>query len=462
MSDQQFDLIVIGSGPAGQKGAIAAAKLRKRVAVIDRTLMMGGVCVHTGTIPSKSVREAIFQLTGLTVKTFYGNNYRGTRDVSVQDLAFRVNAVIARETDVIRAQLKRNGVTVFQGTAQFADPHTVEVQGESAKVTLSGENILIACGTRTTHNADIPFDGKRIIDTDQLVQLAGLPKELIVVGAGVVGLEYASFLAALGVEVTLIDQRPMILDFVDREIVDALSYHLRQLGTVFRLGEKVTRVGIDPQRDRVFAELESGKKVLADGLVYAVGRQANGDQLRLAAAGVKADPRGKVSVNFHFQTEVPHIYAAGDVIGFPALASTSMEQGRLASCHMFGLPCEAMPELFPYGIYTIPEISMVGQTEEKLTAGKVPYEVGVTKYNELAKSMMLGDETGMLKLLFDRNTLKLLGVHALGQRATEIIHIGQAVISYGGTIEYFRDTVFNYPTLAEAYKVAALDGLNKL
>jgi NAD(P) transhydrogenase len=254
----------------------------------------------------------------------------------------------------------------------------------------------------------------------------------------------------------------MILDFVDREIVDALSYHLRQLGTVFRLGEKVTRVGIDPQRDRVFAELESGKKILADGLVYAVGRQANGDQLRLAAAGVKADSRGKVSVNFHFQTEVPHIYAAGDVIGFPALASTSMEQGRLASCHMFGLPCEAMPELFPYGIYTIPEISMVGQTEEKLTAGKVPYEVGVAKYNELAKSMMLGDETGMLKLLFDRNTLKLLGVHALGQRATEIIHIGQAVISYGGTIEYFRDTVFNYPTLAEAYKVAALDGLNKL
>jgi NAD(P) transhydrogenase len=462
MSDQEFDLVVIGSGPAGQKGAIAAAKLRKRVAVIDRTLMMGGVCVHTGTIPSKSVREAIFQLTGLTVKAFYGNNYRGTREVSVQDLAFRVNAVIARETDVIRAQLKRNGITVIQGTAQFADAHTVEVQGESAKVTLTGANILIACGTRTAHNADIPFDGKRIIDTDQLVQLAGLPKELIVVGAGVVGLEYASFLAALGVEVTLIDQRPMILDFVDREIVDALSYHLRQLGTVFRLGEKVTRVGIDPQRDRVFAELESGKKILADGLVYAVGRQANGDQLRLEAAGVKMDSRGKVSVNFHFQTEVPHIYAAGDVIGFPALASTSMEQGRLASCHMFGLPCEAMPELFPYGIYTIPEISMVGQTEERLTAGKVPYEVGVAKYNELAKSMMLGDETGMLKLLFDRNTRKLLGVHALGQRATEIIHIGQAVLYYGGTIEYFRDTVFNYPTLAEAYKVAALDGLNKL
>ncbi len=462
MGDQSFDLVVIGSGPAGQKSAIAAAKLRKRVAVIDRTLMMGGVCVHTGTIPSKSVREAIFQLTGLTVKAFYGTNYRGMRDVSVADLAFRVNAVIARETDVIRAQLKRNGITIFQGNAEFADAHTVEVQGDGAKVALRGENIMIACGTRTAHNADIPFDGKRIIDTDQLVQLAGLPKELIVVGSGVVGLEYASFLAALGVEVTLIDQRPVILDFVDREIVDALAYHLRQLGAVFRLGEKVTRVGVDPQRDRVFAELESGKKILADGLVHAVGRQANGDQLRLEAAGLQSDPRGKVSVNSHFQTAVPHIYAAGDVIGFPALASTSMEQGRLASCHMFGLPCEAMPELFPYGIYTIPEISMVGQTEEKLTAAKVPYEVGVAKYAELAKSMMLGDETGMLKLLFDRNTRRLLGVHALGQRATEIIHIGQAVLSYGGSIEYFRDTVFNYPTLAEAYKVAALDGLNKL
>lgn len=302
MNDQQFDLVVIGSGPAGQKGAIAAAKLRKRVAVIDRTLMMGGVCAHTGTIPSKSVREAIFQLTGITVKAFYGNNYRGARDVSVQDLAFRVNSVIARETDVIRAQLKRNGISIYQGMAEFADPHTIEVQGDSAKVTLRGDNILIACGTRTAHSPDIPFDGKRIIDTDQLVQLAGLPKELIVVGAGVVGLEYASFLAALGVEVTLIDQRPVILDFVDREIVDALAYHLRQLGAVFRLGEKVTRAGIDQQRDRVFAELESGKKILADGLVYSVGRQANGDQLRLEAAGLQADPRGKLSVNSYFQT----------------------------------------------------------------------------------------------------------------------------------------------------------------
>jgi NAD(P) transhydrogenase len=396
MSHQQFDLIVIGSGPAGQKGAICAAKLRKRVAVIDRTLMIGGGCVHTGTIPSKSIREAIFQLTGIAVKTFYRHSNRGGNgDISVQDLSFRVGSIVARETEVIRAQLKRNGITIFEGTAHFADPHTVEVQGEGEKIALRGEHILIACGTRPARNPDIPFDGKRIVDTDEFTSLGGLPPDVIVVGAGVVGLEYASFLAALGVEVTLIDQRPVMLDFLDREIVDALAYHLRQMGTVFRLGERVTRVGIEPLRNRVFAELESGKKIQAEGLLYAVGRQANGDRLRLEAAGLQPDARGKIPINRHYQSEIPHIYAAGDVIGFPALASTSMEQGRLASCHMFGLPCESMPELFPYGIYTIPEISMVGQTEEQLTAAKIPYEVGISKYIELAKSMMLGDETGM-------------------------------------------------------------------
>jgi len=462
MSDLHYDLVVIGSGPAGQKGAICAAKLRKRVAVIDRRMMIGGVCVHTGTIPSKSVREAIFQLTGLAVRTFYGNSYRGNGDISIPDLAFRVNTIISRETEVIRAQLKRNGIAIYQGTATFADPHTIEIHGDGEKTIVQGDNILIACGTRPARSSEIPFDGKRILDTDEFTFATSLPREVIVVGAGVVGLEYASFMAAIGVEVTLIDQRSTILDFVDREIVEALAYHLRQMGTTFRLGEKVTRVGVDEQRDRVFAELESGKKVQGDMLLYAVGRQANGDQLGLEAAGLETDSRGKIKVNESYQTQVSHVYAAGDVIGFPALASTSMEQGRLASCRMFGAPSEHMPELFPYGIYTIPEISMVGQTEEKLTAAKVPYEVGISKYVELAKSMMLGDETGMLKMLFDRNTRKLLGVHIIGQRATEIVHIGQAVLAHGGSIEYFRDTVFNYPTLAEAYKVAALDGLNKL
>lgn len=461
MTVSEFDLIVIGSGPSGQKSAVAAAKLGKRVAVVDRNQMIGGVCVHTGTIPSKTLREAILHVKAFT-EASPSNNGDNDTNLSVQDLAFRVQSIISRETTVIRAQLKRNRISVIEGAAHFADPHTLQVESPSQMVTVRGEHIVIACGTRPAHSGEIVCDGKRVIDTDQLPAMRGVPREVIVVGAGVVGIEYASFMAALGTEVTLIDQRPAILDFVDREIVDALCYHLRQAGMTFRLGEKVTRVGVDEQRDRVFAELESGKRVQADVLLYAVGRQANGDQLNLQAAGLQADARGRLHVNRSLQTEVPHIYAVGDVIGFPALASTSMEQGRLASCHMFGVPFVHMAELFPYGIYTIPEISMVGQTEEQLTMKKVPYEVGIAKYAELAKSMMLGDESGMLKLLFERNTHELLGVHVIGERATEIIHIGQAVLSYGGKIDYFRDAVFNYPTLAEAYKVAALDGLNKL
>jgi NAD(P) transhydrogenase len=424
--------------------------------------MMGGVSVHTGTIPSKTLREAIFQLTGFAVKAVYGNGHHNGGEISVQDLSSRVNTIIARETEVVRAQLERNGVAVYQGNAQFLDPHTLEVQGDDETTEVKADNILVACGTRPAHSPDIPFDDHRIVDTDHLSGLGGRLREIIVVGAGVIGLEYASFMAALGAAVTLIDQRQTVLEFVDREIVEALCYHLRRIGVVFRLGEKVTRVGIDGKRDSVFAELESGKKVQGDALIYAVGRQANGDQLNLEAAGLAADSRGRVKVDEFFRTAVPHIYAAGDIIGFPALASTSMEQGRLAACHMLGIPFTHMPDLFPYGIYTIPEISMVGQTEETLTSNRIPYETGVAKYSELAKGMMLGDETGMLKLLFDRETRNLLGIHALGQRATEIIHIGQAVLFYGGSVEYFRDMVFNYPTLAEAYKVAALDGLNKL
>jgi NAD(P) transhydrogenase len=461
MSASTYDLIVVGSGPAGQKGAIAAAKAGKRVAVIDQTTMIGGVCVHTGTIPSKAVREAIFQLTGFAVRALFDEVYH-EYDLSVKDLSLRVNAIIGRETQVIRSQLQRNGIAIHQGCAHFLDAHTVEVRGDNEGKKLAGEKILIACGTRPAHNAQIPFDNHRIVDTDHLSGLGQVPREIIVVGAGVVGLEYASFMAALGADVTLIDQRPIFLDFVDREIAEALEYHLRQLGVTFRLGEKVAHVGTEATRNRVFAELESGKKVLADALIYAVGRQGNADQLNAEAAGLTYDPRGRLKVNEFYQTEVPHIYAAGDVIGFPALASTSMEQGRLAASHMFQIAFESMPTLFPYGIYTIPEISMVGQTEETLTANRVPYEVGIAKYSELAKSMMLGDEAGMLKLLFDPQTRKLLGVHAIGQRATEIIHIGQAVLFYGGSVEYFRNMVFNYPTLAEAYKVAALDGLNKL
>lgn len=462
MESNQYDLVVIGSGPAGQKAAICAAKLRKKVAVIEKTRNVGGVCVHTGTIPSKTLREAVLYLSGLRQRTFYGRGYSVKDNISMKDLVFRAQAVMAQEIEVIKAQLRRNQVTTLEGSARFIDTNTVEVVRDDASLMVKGEKILIACGTRPAHNEQMPVDGKRIFDSDQVHLLDELPRELVVVGAGIIGLEYASMFAAVGVRVTLLDQRPTLLDFVDREVVESLCFQLRQLGTVFRLGEKVVSLGVDNERDRVFARLESGKTVHGQALLYAVGRQANSDQINLEATGVTADGRGKLVVNEHFQTTAPHIYAAGDVIGFPALASTSMEQGRLASCHMFGKPATMNSNNVPYGIYTIPEISMVGQTEEQLTQMRAPYEVGRARYAELAKGQMLGDDQGMLKLLFHPESLQVLGVHAIGDRAAEIIHIGQAVMALGGTVEYFRDAVFNYPTLAEAYKVAALDGLNKL
>ena len=455
----EYDLVVIGSGPAGQKAAIAAAKRRKKVAVVDRLTMVGGVCVHTGTIPSKALREAIIHLTAFLQRTSYGQNF--SQRISIKELAFRVNDIISKETQVIRAQLARNDVQVFEGAARFLDPNVLEVATDSNSQLVRGKNIVIACGTRPAHAPNIPFDGKKIIDTDQMAKLDEVPREAIVVGGGVVGMECASFFAALGAKVTLIEARNTVLDFVDHEIIEALMFYLRRLGVVFRLGEKVVNIGTD-ENGRVFAELESGKHAHGDTLLYAVGRQSNGDMLQLEAAGLTCDARGKVQVNEFFQTAVPHIYAAGDVIGFPALASTSMEQGRLASTHMFGGKDCKMSTLLPYGIYTIPEVSVVGQTEQALTANKTAYEIGIARYAELAKSMMLGDDTGMLKILFCPKTLKVLGVHAMGDRATEIIHIGQAVIAFDGTLEYFRDSVFNYPTLAEAYKVAALDGFNRL
>jgi NAD(P) transhydrogenase len=461
-NNNSYDLVVIGSGPAGQKAAICAAKLRKKVAIVERKRSIGGVCVNTGTIPSKTLREAILYLSGLRQRTFYGRGYAVKDVISMQDLVFRAEAVMAREIEVIKSQLRRNRVAVYEGDAHFLDEHTVEVASDTGFSRLQGANFVVACGTRPAHDAQIPIDGKRIFDSDQVHELDELPRELIVVGAGIIGLEYASMFAALGVKVTLLDQRPVLLDFADREIVESLCFQLRQLGTVFRLGEKVVRVGFDEVRDRVYAKLESGKTVHGAALLYAVGRYANSDQLNIAAMGLVPDARGRLTVNENYQTAVPHVYAAGDVIGFPALASTSMEQGRLASNHIFGVPGNIPPNLIPYGVYTIPEISMVGPTEEQLTRDKVPYEVGIARYAELAKGQMLGDDQGFLKLIFDPNTLKLISVHIIGDRAAEIVHIGQAVLSLGGTIEYFRDTVFNYPTLAEAFKVAALDGLNKL
>ena len=463
MGGHEYDLVVIGSGPAGQKGAIAAAKLGKRVAVVERREMTGGVCVHTGTIPSKTLREAILYLSGFRQRTFYGKDYVVSERISARDLAHRVQRVVAREVEVVHNQLRRNSVTSLTGTARFVEPHMLEIVPEVDRpFRVTSDHVLIACGTRSACSPTIPLDGQHVFDADQLPTVPELPRELIVVGAGVIGLEYASMLTALDIKVTIIDQRPTLLDFVDREMIEALSYHMRRRGATFRLGETVTRVEQDGT-GRVVAHLESGKRVHGGALLYTVGREANTDLLDMASAGLTADGRGRLLVNEHFQTAVPHIYAAGDVIGFPSLASSSSEQGRLASSHMFGLNLKASsPDLLPYGIYTVPEISMVGRTEQQLTAAHIPYEVGIAKYEELAKGQILGDETGLLKILFDPESLRLLGVHAIGDGAAELIHIAQAVLTFGGTIEYFRDTVFNYPTLAEAYKVAALAGLNRL
>jgi NAD(P) transhydrogenase len=408
------------------------------------------------------MREAILYLTGIRQRTFYGADYRAKEDISAKDLSQRVDVVLQREIDVVKAQLKRNGVVTINGMARFLDANTVEIENAEGTISkITADTILIACGTRPAENPLIVTDGQRVFNSDQLLHLPLIPRELIVVGGGVIGLEYAAMMTALGTRVTLVEQRPTLLDFADQEIIESLCHHLREEGVTFRLGEVVQSVSRE-NGDRVVAHLESGKTVKGDALLYAVGRQANSDLLRLEAAGLAADDRGRIRVNEFFQTSVPHIYAAGDVIGFPALAATSMEQGRLAISHSLGLPMKTAPHLLPYGIYTIPEISMVGRTERELTAAKVRYEVGLSRFSELARAQMIGDERGLLKLLFDPDTLRLLGVHVMGESATEIIHIGQAVLSMGGTIDYFRDTVFNYPTLAEAYKVAALNGMNKV
>jgi NAD(P) transhydrogenase len=457
----EYDLIVIGSGPAGQKAALAAARQRRRVALIDRRQLLGGACLHTGTIPSKTLREAVLYFTGHPLHSVYGASYRLKDRITMEDLTFRVQHVIRQELDTIAAQMRHNSVDVYYGTACFESPHTVIVESAYITTRLRGEKFVIAVGSKPARPPHIPFTPGRIFDSDGILQLPTIPRSMVVVGAGIVGCEYGSIFATLGTEVTLIDCHTTLLDFVDREIIDALTYHLRTENVTLRLAEEVHTVFID-ERDRIVTELKSGKRLLAETLLFAIGRQGATDDLNLAAAGLDTDERNRLQVNSTYQTAVEHIYAAGDVIGFPALAATSMEQGRIAASHALGLPCVTFSELAPFAIWTIPEISMVGDTEERLTAMHVPYESGSAHYRDVAKGLIVGDEIGMLKLLFHHESRQLLGVHAIGTRAAEIIHIGQAVMTCNSTIDYFVNTVFNYPTLAEAYKIAALDGLNKL
>ena len=459
---ESYDLIVIGSGPAGQKAAIAAAKLGYRAAIVERRDMVGGVCINTGTIPSKTMREAVLYLTGLNQRELYGQSYRVKEDITVADLSARTDHVIAREIDVIRNQLSRNRVALLIGTAKFLDPHTLDIVDEGGDHReVRADKVVIAVGTRPARPDTVDFDGATIMDSDQILGMTHVPTSMVVVGAGVIGIEYASMFAALGTKVTVVEKRPSMLDFCDREIIEALQYQLRDLAVTFRFSESVKEVQRHPAGTVTL--LESGKRIPADTVLYSAGRQGVTDVLDMPAAGLTAGPRGRIEVNENFQTDVDHIYAVGDVIGFPALAATSMEQGRRATYHAFGEPGGGkLGDLHPIGIYTIPEISYVGRTEEQLTSENVPFEVGVSRYRELARGAILGDSYGMLKLLVHAESRELLGVHVFGTNATELVHIGQTVMGCGGTVDYLVDAVFNYPTLAESYKVAALDAVNKM
>jgi len=466
MAEYDFDLVVIGSGPAGQRAAIQAAKLGKHVAVAERKAVVGGVCINTGTIPSKTLREAVLYLTGYRLRGVYGASYTVKEHITIDDLLFRAEYVMRHENDVIRHQLMRNQVELLSAEASFEDEHTLRlnfVDGRSQRL-VTAANIIIATGTHPTQDKNIPIDGERIFLSDDILKLDHLPRTLTVVGAGVIGLEYASMFATLGVRVTLIDKCNRLLPFVDSEISDTLVYHLRQNRGTLRLGEEVSKLVPvkDKKGERVHIHLASGKQITTEMALYSIGRTGATNALNLSGAGLSADGRGRLCVNENYQTDVPHIYAVGDVIGFPSLASTSMEQGRLAACHAFEVEANSVPELFPYGIYAIPEISMVGLTEEELTDKGVPYEVGVANYREIARGQIIGDETGLLKLIFHLDTHEVLGVHIIGEGASELIHIGQAVMTFGGKVEFFINNVFNYPTLAECYKTAAFDGINRL
>lgn len=456
-----FDLVVLGSGPGGQRAAIAAAKLGRRVAIVDRREMIGGVCINTGTIPSKTLREAVLYLTGLSQRELYGQSYRVKEDITVADLGMRTQHVIGREVDVVRSQLARNHVTVLPGTGRFLEPNAIGVAGDrdrERKVT--ADRIVIATGTRPARPGSVEFDDRTVIDSDGIIHLERIPETMVVVGAGVIGIEYASMFAALGTKVTVVERRDRMLEFCDLEIVEALKYHLRDLAVTFRFRETVASV--ERMARGAITVLESGKRIPADTVMYSAGRQGMTDGLALEAAGLAADHRGRIKVDESYRTEVPHIYAVGDVIGFPSLAATSMEQGRLAAHHACGEPVAEIPELQPIGIYTIPEVSFVGRTEDQLTEAKVPFEVGISRYRELARGQIIGDSYGMLKLLVSPEDHSLLGVHVFGTGATELVHIGQTVMGCGGTVDYLVNAVFNYPTLAESYKVAALDAMNKM
>ena len=458
-----FDLICIGSGPAGQRAAVQAAKLRKRVAVIEKKRTLGGGCLETGTIPSKTLREAVLSLCHQRARPDRRRGGEADNRPTAEQLLSKLDEVLACERDVIEDQLRRNDVSVLHGEASFTGAHELVVRLDGGGRHVTADKILVAVGSEPAPPPGVQADGAIVITSDDVLRLKTLPRAMTVVGASVIGVEYASMFATLGVRVTLIEKRERPLEFLDREIVEELMHQMRERNVIFRLGEAVEAIEIREARPtRAAIRLESSKEIGADMVFFSAGRIAATARLNLGAAGLAADERGRLRVDETFRTEVPHIFAAGDVIGYPSLAATSSEQGRLAACHAFDVEAGPMASHFPIGIYSIPEISMVGAPEQDLTRQKVPYEIGLARYREIARGQILGDDSGLFKMLFHRHDRHLLGVHAIGTGATELIHIGQAVLGLRGGIDYFLRTVFNYPTLAECYKVAALDAANRL
>jgi NAD(P) transhydrogenase len=462
LGDRDYDLIVIGSGPAGEKAAIEASKLHKSAAIVERRSVQGGVCIHTGTIPSKTLRETVMYIAGLRQRSVFGMTGGIKPNLTVAELMYRKGQVIQQELDVIQQNMARHRIEVIQGTGTIADPNTVEVTSDDGETRrLRAKVIIISTGTRSYHPDNVDFDHKYIYDAETIINLDIIPRTLTIVGGGVIGCEYASMFAHLGIKVTVIDPRKKLLSFLDHEVADALMYLMRKYGISLHLGDAVDDVRIE--NNQVLITTERGRSIRSDRLLFTAGRCGNTEKLGLSDLGIATDSRGLIKVDDDYRTNVPNIYAVGDVIGFPSLASVSMDQGRLAALHAFrqhGIHC--LNTLLPFGIYTIPEVSLVGETEESLTIAGTEYEVGIARYFELARGQIINDHDGMLKLIFNPKTRRLYGVHIIGERATELIHIGQSVMTLGGTINYFLDTVFNYPTLAEAYKTAALDGVARL
>jgi NAD(P) transhydrogenase len=457
-----YDMIVIGSGPAGKRAAIQASKVGKKVLLVEKNEVVGGVTVHTGTIPSKTLRETVLFLSGWRQRGIYGRSYKVKDNITADDLKQRLTSTLGHEIEIIQHQLMRNNVDIEYGHARFTGEHSISVEGHEGGINeFTADYFVICVGTRTRRPESIPFDGDAIMDSDEILELNRIPRKMLVVGGGVIGLEYATIFKALDIEVTVLETNDFILGFVDREIVDELIHHLRDCNIHVLLNEQINAINKFDD-GKVVCKFKSGKSMAVDTVLFAAGRQGVTDDLALEKVGIEADKRGRIPVNEDYQTVQPHIYAAGDVIGFPSLASTSMEQGRHAACHAFGAEVHSQPELFPYGIYAVPEISMVGLTEQECTQRGIAYEVGTARFREVARGQIIGLHEGMLKMLFSIETQKLLGVHIIGEGATELVHIGQAVISLGGTLDYFVQTVFNYPTLAEAYKVAALDAYNRM